>query len=264
MSITWRLIDSGPTDAYMNMAVDEAIAISVIKGDVPPTLRFYQWQGPAISLGCYQRSEEVDLLYCRERNIPVVRRPTGGRAILHGGDLTYSFSSKNTPPFFSDGLLKTYNHISAAFLHALKGLGFPVVMKTRKEKGRVLTGSSICFQSVSFGEITIDNKKIIGSAQKRWTEGFLQQGSILLRLNTGEMLRVFRGSRTEEITSSMTGLYHYRPSLDTEMLKEMIRDAFEEAFGVDLNMAPLTEEEYSLAVKLRDEKYARQEWTLSR
>jgi lipoate-protein ligase A len=262
--MNWRLIDSGTCDAYMNMAIDEAIAISVRQGMVPPTLRFYQWQRPSITLGCYQRSEEVDLLYCKKNNIPVVRRPTGGRAILHGEDLTYSFSSKNNSPYFSEGLLKTYNHISAAFLEALKSLGFHAVMKTRKEKGRILTGSSICFQSVSFGEITIDNKKVIGSAQKRWKDGFLQQGSILLRLGTEEMLKVFRDSRTEEIVSSMTGLYHYQPSMDTERLKEMIRNAFEETFGVELNSSSLTEEEYSLAIKLCNEKYIRKEWTLSR
>ncbi|NOY64709.1 MAG: lipoate--protein ligase family protein [Nitrospirae bacterium] len=262
--MVWRLIDSGTCDAYMNMAIDEAIAISVRQELAPPTLRFYQWQGPSVTLGCYQRSEEVDLLYCEKSNIPVVRRPTGGRAILHGEDLTYSFSSKNTPPYFSEGLLKTYNHISAAFLEALKNLGFHAVMKTRKEKGRVLTGSSICFQSVSFGEITIENKKIIGSAQKRWPDGFLQQGSILLRLNTDEMLRVFRDSRAEEIASSMTGLYHYQPSLDTERLKENIQNAFEETFGVELKVSSLTEEEYSLAIKLCNEKYTQQEWTLSR
>ncbi len=262
--MTWRLIDSSISDAYMNMAIDEAIAISVRQGKAPPTLRFYQWQRPSITIGCYQRSEEVDLLYCKKNNIPVVRRPTGGRAILHGEDLTYSFSSKNTPPYFSEGLLKTYNHISAAFLGALKSLGFKAVMKTRKEKGRVLTGSSICFQSVSFGEITIDNKKVIGSAQKRWPDGFLQQGSILLRLNTDEMIRIFRDSRGEEIASSMTGLYHYQPSMNTERLKEMIGNAFKKTFGVEMKLSSLTAEEYSLATKLCNEKYIRKEWTLSR
>lgn len=262
--MVWRLIDSGTCDAYMNMAIDEAIAISVRQGTVPPTLRFYQWRGPSVTLGCYQKSEEVDLQYCEKNNIPVVRRPTGGRAILHGEDLTYSFSSKNTPPYFSEGLLKTYNHISTAFLGALKSLGFKAVMKTRKEKGHVLTGSSICFQSVSFGEITIENKKIIGSAQKRWPDGFLQQGSILLRLNTDEMLRVFRDSRAEEIAASMTGLYHYQPSMDTERLKERIGNAFEETFGVEMKLFSLTEEENSFAIKLCNEKYTRQEWTLSR
>lgn len=96
---TWRLIDSGPCDASYNMALDEAIAVFVRRGRSCPALRLYGWETPSVSLGSFQKLDDIDEEYCSHENIPVVRRPTGGRAVLHGDELTYSFSSKNEGRF---------------------------------------------------------------------------------------------------------------------------------------------------------------------
>lgn len=256
----WRLIDSGSEDAYMNMALDEAISIKVQDGDSPPTLRFYGWIKTSITIGAFQGIKEINTQYCKEKGIPMVRRPTGGRAILHGKDLTYSFSSLNTPPYFSDGLLKTYGHISMAFLQAFLCLGMNVQMKSRREKGRVLTGSSLCFQSVSFGEITLEGRKLIGSAQKRWKKGFLQQGSIMLDVDVEEMKKVFNRVNSREILSSMTSVNEHYPWITIEEIKREIIRAFEDTFSARFISDSPTKDEISLARRLIKEKYGSSEW----
>ncbi len=248
----------------MNMALDEAIALKVLEGTAPPTLRFYEWRRPSITLGAFQKVSEVNLKYCSERAVPVVRRPTGGRAILHGNDLTYSFSSLNSPPFFSESLLKTYSYISQAFLRGFRSMGFDVELKTRREKGRVLTGSALCFQSVSYGEITLKGKKMIGSAQKRWQKGFLQQGSLLLVADAEEMEKVFGTATRDSIISSMIGLLEVYPDTNLKKLKQAILKGFEEVFNVKFQKSSPTEEELKLAERLVKEKYSTIQWLNSR
>ncbi|GBE36770.1 octanoyltransferase LipM [bacterium BMS3Bbin07] len=264
MKSTWRYIDTGISDASCNMALDEAIAEMALKGRVPPTLRFYGWAEPSVSLGCFQKSEEIDRGYCEYRGIPIVRRPTGGRAILHGREITYSFASRNAVPPFSEGLLSTYGHLSRAFYTALKSLGIDVEIKNRREKGRILTGSALCFQSVSYGELSINKRKAIGSAQKRWKEGFLQQGSIQMKIDPGLMERVFRNADAGKISLTMTGLTDHLPTLSPDELKEAILNAFEEIFEVRLLPMGLTEEEKALALQFQKQKYQSPEWTYCR
>ncbi len=256
----WRLIDSGKEDAYMNMALDEAIASRVLEGASPPTLRFYGWKTPSITIGAFQKLSEINMDYCRDMGIPVVRRPTGGRAILHGADLTYSFSSQNIPPFFSESLLKTYGYIAQAFLKGFREMGFDVELKTRRERGQVLTGSALCFQSVSYGEITLKGKKLIGSAQKRWQKGFLQQGSLLLNTNAEEMERVFGTATRDSILSSMIGLLDVYPDIDLKKLKQAIIKGFIEVFNGEFKPSSPTREELNLAEKLCRDKYTSPEW----
>jgi len=114
MTNVWRFIDTGPCSAAYNMALDEAIAIVVRKDNAPPTLRLYGWDMLSVSIGCFQKISDVDIAYCIEKHIPVVRRPTGGRAILHSNEITYSFSVKTTHRLFSKGLLDSYKKISIA------------------------------------------------------------------------------------------------------------------------------------------------------
>lgn len=128
----WRLIDTGPEDAGFNMALDIAIAESVSRGEVPPTLRFYAWQRPSVSLGYFQVLKEISLEDCYSLEIPVVRRPTGGRAILHGKELTYSFTSLYNDTF-RIGLYETYRAISLCFVDALTRFGLPARMEERKK-----------------------------------------------------------------------------------------------------------------------------------
>jgi len=153
------------------MALDEAIATGGQKRSSPSHIGGVWLEQAFVDLGCFQRASDIDIEYCRVQDIPVVRRPTGGRAILHGDELTYSFSAKTDRPPFSNGLLDSYRSISIAFSLAFKKIGLAVELKKVREKGRMLSGSPLCFHSSSFGEILVDKKKLVGSAQKRWNDG---------------------------------------------------------------------------------------------
>ncbi len=260
----WRLIIDTPGDACENMAKDEAIGLCVKEGRVPCTLRLYQWAHRSVTIGRYQRASEVNLKACRARDIPVVRRPTGGRAILHGRDLTYSFSAITKGPYFSGGLLETYSIISRAFLVAFKKLDLPVAWKSRREKGRVLAGSPLCFQSISFGEITLKGRKVMGSAQKRWEGGFLQQGTIMLEIEPDLQEELFSGIKGETLRQSMIGLLEVRPELTLEAISAAIVQGFEEVFGVSFEVGGLGRQEQALMRSLLREKYLRAEYLLQR
>lgn len=261
MDKTWRLIDSGTCNASYNMALDEALALSVRKGDTPPTLRLYGWQMPALSLGCFQKASSINIRYCRSHNIPVVRRPTGGRAILHGDELTYSFAARTDGELFRKGLLDSYTRISTAFIAALRTMGVNAEAKKKRERGRVLAKSPLCFRTTSYREILINKKKAIGSAQKRWQDSLLQQGSIPYACNEEAMRAIF-GEEAASLHAVMTGMRAELPGLDEDRFKEIIVCSFEETFGIRLVRSHPSEEEHLHALALEDQKYLRQEWNL--
>jgi lipoate-protein ligase A len=262
MSNAWRFIDTGPCSAAYNMALDEAIAIDIRKDNAPPTLRLYGWDVPSVSIGCFQKISDVDTEYCIKKHIPVVRRPTGGRAILHSNEITYSFFVKTTHRLFSKGLLDSYKKVSIAFGSALSKIGLSPELKLFRETHRLRT--ALCFHSASYGEITINNKKIIGSAQKRWTDGLLQQGSIPFTIDKDEMDKVFRLKSTHGIREAFTGLKEIFHGLNPDDLKEVIRVSFEETFDTSLIPSSPSQEEVSLAHELEAQKYLSHKWNFKR
>ncbi len=254
MRESWRLIDSGSADAGENMAIDEAIALHVIRGATLPTVRFYSWDSPSISIGCFQNLSDIDTETCEELSIPIVRRPTGGRAILHCSGITYSFSAQNSDHAGFRDLMNTYSVISAVFFSAFKVLGLDVRIKRRREKGRVLARNPHCFEAISFGELVVDDRKIIGSAQKRYRTGFLQQGSIPFHIDKRLYHEVF-GNRTDPV-----GLSDLSQDIDENDLKASIKSSFENVFKRNLTEGQLSGDESSLARKLLVEKYRSPEW----
>ena len=268
MTETWRFIDSGPCNAAYNMALDEAIAVTVRNSQAPPTLRLYGWNLPSVTIGYFQKIGEVDMAYCLQKNIPVVRRPTGGRAILHGNEITYSFSVKTRTGLFSKSLFDSYKKISAAFSNAFLKIGASPEMKLLKDNRRgpeaSVQKSPLCFQSVSYGEMTVDSRKIIGSAQKRWTDCLLQQGSIPLVIDRDGLAKVFRIDTCLDTKDSFTGLHDIFPGLIPDDLKAAIRISFEETFDVRLTIASPSSEEVSLAQELDAGKYRSHDWNHKR
>ncbi len=260
----WRLIDSGPCDAFYNMALDEAIATEVRQGPALPTLRLYGWDRASVTLGCFQKTSDINMEYCQSHDIPVVRRPTGGRAILHGDELTYSFSAKTDSGPFSYGLLDSYKRISMAFEIAFQKIGVKAGPKNEREKGRVLSKSPLCFQSSSFGEILVDNKKLVGSAQKRWNDGLLQQGSIPYVTQEEKLEGIFGAGKTASLRDCMKALKDLLPLLDEDVFRKTIVSSFEEAFGVRLLLSAPSKEESLLAAELRHRKYLQARWNFPR
>ena len=261
----WRFIDSGPCDADYNMALDESIAAAVRRGDSPPTLRLYGWCHPSVSLGAFQKITDVDTSYCAANAVQVMRRPTGGRGILHGEELTYSFSSRNEG-LFSQGLLDAYKKISTAFSLGLQRLGLSVQMQTRRERRSKLERSPLCFQSISYGELTINGKKLIGSAQKRWADGFLQQGSIPYTVDYTALAAVFknkgqRGCLRRGEEEDFTGLKDLIRDFSPRVFKLYIKESFEILFGVSLLESLPADQEVAQAHLLCAQKYRQPLWT---
>lgn len=266
---TWRLIDSGKCDAAYNMALDEAIATHVRRGRSQPTLRLYGWEGPSVSLGSFQKISDINSDYCAAHKVGIVRRPTGGRAILHGDELTYSFCSRNIKAF-SHGLMETYRRLSIAFASALGMLGLKVEMKTEREAGRELMRSPLCFRSASYGEISIEAKKLVGSAQKRWLDGFLQQGSIPYSIDHEKLESVFMSDSADLQAPSLprfradklVGLRELVPDFSHDKFREGLIQSFERHFDITLEVSHPSVQEEQLARQLSSEKYLDPRWTL--
>jgi lipoate-protein ligase A len=233
-----RLLITGPGEAAFNMALDQAIAEAVRAGRAPATIRFYGWERPAVSLGSFQGIDGINAGFLKETGIPIVKRPTGGRAILHGNELTYSVSSRYEGKLRGN-LFACYRTISEALEAAIRKLGVPVEARRRREKPDARPGgpahghsnSAVCFQSVSFGEITFGGRKLVGSAQKRWTDGFLQQGSIPYEIDAALHAKVFPDFDGE----AMAGLFEAagRPVVHPDFML-FLRESFEEALGLPL------------------------------
>ena len=261
----WRLIDTGPGDAFFNMALDEAIASLTIEKGAPPTLRVYRWSRPSVTLGRFQRATDVDSEICATRGIPVVRRPTGGRAILHGDELTYSFSSPSSTGPVTGGLFRSYAALSKVFLLAFLSLGLDVEASGRK-RGIRPDRSPLCFSSTSFGEITLGGRKIIGSAQRRWPGGMLQQGSIPLEPlrhdNMDIFFRTLKHGGNEE--KSLMGLHEVDTSITYESLKLALLKGFQQSIGISLIETPPSAQEIETASILEKNKYSRAQWNHKR
>jgi lipoate-protein ligase A len=185
----WRLIvDTEARTGAENMALDEAIMDAVADGDTPPTLRFYQWTPPCLSLGKRQMLDGVDLAACRADGVDVVRRATGGWAILHTDELTYSVALRPDNPRVSGAILDTYRTLSHGLIAGLRLLGAEAEMNPVIPGGAQNT-SAACFEVPSAYEITVGGRKLIGSAQTRPAGRVLQHGSLPLH---GDIARVAR------------------------------------------------------------------------
>jgi len=262
----WRLLKTGLADGATNMAIDEAILWAVAEGESRPTLRFYGWQPPCLSIG-YSRSMEgeVDVDRCRESGIGLVRRPTGGRAILHANELTYSVVAPQAEPRVAGGVIESYRRLSAGLVAGLRALGLAVAQaETANDKGK----SAACFDAPSSYEITMGGKKLVGSAQVRKKRVVLQHGSLPLK---GDIARIFdflkvpSEERREELRQ---GLRARATSLELALgysvaFDEVARHlaaGFAQALNLQLIAGQLNEHELALAEKLRREKYAAREW----
>lgn len=257
----WRLIDDVHRGAFYNMALDEAIQRAVSKALSPPTLRLYQWSAPSISLGYFQNISDINTDYCREKGYPVVRRTTGGMAILHDSELTYSFSARTETEPFRGGLMQNYLILSNALVLALRKLSIDAklsVVKNRRQR------NSMCFKTTSFGEITVNGQKVIGSAQRRYKGSFLQQGTILMNFDRDEICRVFKNECGSDDYNGIGSVSRFTPSVSTGDVKKALKKAFEEAFSMQLVSGGPTEFELDLAEEMEEKKYSQDEWNFKR
>jgi lipoate-protein ligase A len=201
----WRLIDSGPGPGPWNLALDDAIFAAVAGGTSPPTLRFYGWAAPTLSLGYAQeRDRDVDEAACAALGVEVLRRATGGRAVLHDRELTYSVCAPAGLPSFGTGLNAAYRTIAAGLVAGLRLLGVAADVAPG-EPGRSPRHPG-CFAARSRHEIGVGGRKLVGSAQRRERGAFLQHGSVLLEGHDERLERVLRPVGGQPAAGRMVGL----------------------------------------------------------
>jgi len=175
----WRFLDTGHAAGAFNMAADETLA----RQASVPTLRVYRWQPFTISIGYNQRLDEIDFRKVRQAGIGVVRRPTGGRAIFHAHEVTYSVIVPKRSGWFAKNSLEMYNHISSALVLGLRAAGVSVNLEKRALPDPEFMSYDqkfACFATSARYEIHYESKKLVGSAQRRFEYALLQHGSILL------------------------------------------------------------------------------------
>ncbi|MBC7998659.1 MAG: lipoate--protein ligase family protein [Leptolyngbya sp.] len=262
----WRLIDYEVYDAATNMAIDEAILNAHLAGQVPPTLRFYGWSPPAVSIGYGQKFPEKAASRVREKGFDIIRRPTGGRAVLHLDELTYSFvgSAATTSEvlldkkILSSNIIKAYRQICAGLINGFRNLKVPVELGEGQNAPRQMHD---CFTATTSADLHYQGKKIAGSAQLRRQNAVLQHGSILLCQEQDLMPELLFGDskKNEPVESNSpkqtrhANLFEItNHAFSSEVLIDAFKLGFEEAFGITFESSALTAEEW-LAVDVLTE-----------
>jgi lipoyl(octanoyl) transferase len=259
--VRWRVLVTEPTDGATNMAVDEALWRGRQAGASPPTLRFFGWSPPTVSLGYGQPLDRhVDLDACRALGVGLVRRPTGGSAIYHDGpgrELTYSVVATAEDLDIGPDLLETYRWIGAALLRGLRALGAPAALvPERPPDGPV---PAFCFARTGVFEIEVDGRKLVGSAQRRQGDSFLQHGAVLLGVDEPRLRALFPTTRDPLATlTTLEAVLGRRPAFD-EVAHALTR-AFEQEHGLDLRPGGLSDDETARVAALVADRYASPTW----
>jgi lipoate-protein ligase A len=258
----WRLLAHGAATGAWNMAVDEALLDSVASGDCPPTLRFYRWFPPCLSLGYFQPLEVVDLSACRALGVDIVRRPTGGRAILHDRELTYSIALPVAVLGEDAGILPSYYRISRALQAGLQALGVETSMAPVAAARASEEHGPICFDRPSAHEILLQGRKLVGSAQVRRAAAILQHGSILIEPRIERLVACLRPAATvaDDIEATVIGLSAVGIDRADDLVAAIVRGV-EREFGVQVTPASLGPAERMRAHELALSRYGSQDWT---
>ncbi len=266
----WRLVLSGAADGARNMAVDEAIFRARAEGLAPPTLRLYRWHPPAVSLGRFQALDErIDTQAICRRGYGLVRRPTGGRAILHADELTYSVVVHEADIAGGDVLMASYREISRGIEAGLAYLGVEAALGTEGAGPREKALPTICFAKAARCDLVAGGRKIVGSAQTRSRGVILQHGSIPLTLDLNDLLAVLPGpanqslaERRRKVGQAAVGVAELvgRP-VGFDELAGAVRLGFARALDVVLKAGDLLPEEEAWADSLVATRYGARAWT---
>lgn len=231
-SSKFRLIIDPPRSAGLNMALDEVLARAQSGAGAVPSLRFYQWERPAVTVGYFEDVEKAAKRFQAEKNdLAVVRRLTGGGAVHHGRDLTFSLCLRLPSPHFSGDVKGSYLRINEAIRLGLKpgypGIDFADCRTSSSASSR--QKERVCFESPSCYDLLLDGKKILGASQRRIGRTVLHQSTLFL------------GGGAQELT-------------------RMIVRGFQELWKVEFTEESLTEEEMRLAREIESERYGAKSW----
>jgi lipoate-protein ligase A len=232
------------------MAIDRAILVAHSEGKVPPTVRFYTWAPPAISIGYFQSlSEEIDIDACEKLGVDYVRRITGGGAVFHEKELTYSIVIAESHPLIPKNILDSYGRICGALIRGLQQLG-------------------IHSTYAPINDIEVDGKKISGNAQTRKMNTVLQHGTILLDVDVETMFSLLKVPNEKikdkmitDVKQRVTSVRHVLGTqVDFDQVAAAMKQGFEEEFHVNLVEGSLTDEEQRLAKHFEKECFSAFAW----
>jgi lipoate-protein ligase A len=266
----WRLLLTPPAQGAWNMAVDEAILEFSRKVEQPTTLRLYAWTPPCLSLGYGQSYTDIDLDRLKSYGWDVVRRPTGGRAILHTDELTYAVIGSQEDPLLTGGVLESYQRLSIALLEGLKRME---IKADAVAKNVAITESMmdnpVCFEVPSNYEITFKGKKLIGSAQARRKKSVLQHGSLPLSGDLTRIVQVLRYPNDSSRKEAAERLLSHASTVESVLgfkgdwwiASQAMISAFSSILGLNLIPGGLTSSEGRRALELYEQKYNHPSWT---
>jgi lipoyl(octanoyl) transferase len=266
----WRLIQHQPRHGASNMAIDEAILYTVSHEQQLPTVRLYAWQPFCLSLGYGQRVRDADATRLQKNGWDIVRRPTGGKAILHGDELTYSVALPIQHPLAQGDVVSSYRRISDALLCALQQLGLSPQSEQQAKGNRDL--GAVCFEVPSHYEITVDGRKLIGSAQVRRKDGILQHGTLPL---WGDIARICEALYYVDETERENAKQHVRDRATTlesvlgialtyDQVAQAFADGFAQTFNITWAHGDLSQAEQHMAHDLQHTHYDNPDWTYKR
>jgi lipoyl(octanoyl) transferase len=279
MNDTWRLLIDPPANGATNMARDEAILSSHAAGTAQPTLRLYRWSPASLSLGRFQRADAIDQAACARAGVAMVRRPSGGRALLHDADLTYAIIARADHALFGDqSILATYRQISLALLAGLRRLGVVAELtpmtnderRTTKDQSSAISSlvvrpssrsSAACFDTPAAYELTVAGRKLVGSAQMRRAGSILQHGAIPLLPHADRLAALLHHSPNDLGTKMIALDQAAGRRIKFDELADALIAGFRDAWGIRFEDGALSEHEQREEQRLIAEKYTDDRWT---
>src|SRR5690348_15780678 len=268
MSLPYRFLNTHVQSAAMNMAIDEAVLLHHLRGEAPPTLRVFRWVVPSISLGRFQSVErEIARDVSEQQGVELVRRPTGGRAVYHRDEFTYSIviSKRYGVP---SGIVAAYIYLAQGLQAALALLGISSELSDERVNKHP---SAACFASSTQADLTSGGFKLVGSAQVWKDDALLQQGSLPLDDRAAEFFDMLRFpdtlAREEALTAyrqKTTPLHTFAPSVSWNDVARAFQSGFSTALHTDFVEGELSASEWTLARRLAEEKYRNLEWRKER
>ncbi len=251
----WRYLDTGTLPGALNMAIDQAILGLHANGYSPPTMRLYQWSPPAVSLGYCQKGYNLDPAACRRLGIEVVRRPSGGQAVLHMGDLTYAVIA-GTADGIPSAVTAAYRLICDGLLKGFRLLG----IDARLGRGVIKPPPhEICFLRGTLGSIVYQERKFVGSAQTWHASSMLQHGSIIIVPQIETLMSLWPGNADSpaELRAKLEGRIISLQEIlgrvpEMAEVKAAIREGMAQALGIRFDPGELTPGEWTLAKDMAD------------
>ncbi|MHB1000246.1 MAG: lipoate--protein ligase family protein [Armatimonadota bacterium] len=252
MGETWRLIVDTNREPALNMAIDDILLQSASDSSNYPTLRLYGWERPAISIGHFQKLDKakINMEYCRLKSIPIIRRPTGGRAVLHGHDITFSISLPASHiPHDYKSIPHSHRWLMQGIIAGLDRLG------VKSDHGSPARSSSNanntdCFAHIAECDIKSGSRKVVGSAQVRRENAILEQGSLPYKEPLVDANEIFytHGNFINKNTV-------FSDVVSCNIIENAIINGYSQAFGIDFLSIPLAADEIAHSKELVKSKY---------